>query len=43
MALDSEGVRIKTDRRIRPVLSLRAGKVHRARSPLLGEQVPEVA
>jgi len=40
---DSLGVRIKTDKRLRPVLALRAGKVHRARSPLLGEQVPEVA
>ena len=40
---DSLGVRIKTDRRLRPVLALRAGKVHRARSPLLEEQVPAVA
>ncbi len=29
--------------RLRPVLALRAGKVHRARSPLLEERVPEVA
>jgi dihydroorotase len=40
---DSLGVRIKTDKRLRPVLAVRAGKVHRARSPLLEEQVPEVA
>src|SRR5213592_2994425 len=40
---DSLGVRIKTDKRLRPVLALRAGKVHRSQSPLLGEQVPEVA
>jgi len=40
---DSLGVRIKTDKRLRPVLALRAGKVHRSRSPLLKEQVPEVA
>ena len=40
---DSLGVRIKTDKRLRPVLALRAGKVHRAKSPLLEEQVPEVA
>jgi dihydroorotase len=40
---DSLGVRIKTDRRLRPVLALRAGKVHRSRSPLLEEQVPDVA
>jgi hypothetical protein len=36
-------VRIKTDKRLRPVLALRAGKVHRARSPLLEEHVPDVA
>src|SRR5262247_1883655 len=40
---DSLGVRIKTDKRLRPVLALRAGKVHRSRSALLEEQVPEVA
>jgi hypothetical protein len=40
---DSLGVRIKADKRLRPVLALRAGKVHRARSPLLREQVPEAA
>jgi hypothetical protein len=37
------GVRIKTDKRLRPVLALRAGKVHRSRSPLLEEHVPDVA
>ena len=40
---DSLGARIKTAKRLRPVLALRAGKVHRARSPLLEERVPEVA
>jgi hypothetical protein len=40
---DSLDVRIKTDRRLRPVLALRAGKVHRSQSPLLREQVPEAA
>jgi dihydroorotase len=40
---DSLGVRIKTDKRLRPVLALRAGKMHRSRSPLLREQLPEVA
>ncbi len=40
---DSLGVRIKTDKRLRPVLALRAGTVHRSQSPLLEEQVPEVA
>jgi dihydroorotase len=39
---DSLGVRIKTDKRLRPVLALRAGKVHRSQSPLLQEQVPAV-
>src|SRR5712691_7781891 len=34
---DSLGVRIKTDKRLRPVLALRAGKVHRSQSPLLEE------
>jgi hypothetical protein len=28
---------------LRPVLALRAGKVHRARSPLLKEEVPAAA
>src|SRR5499425_829536 len=40
---DSLGVCIKTDKRLRPVLALRAGKMHRSRSPLLEEQVPAVA
>ena len=40
---DSLGVRIKTDKRLRPVLALRAGEVHRSESPLLNEQVPAVA
>jgi dihydroorotase len=40
---DSLGIRIKTDKRLRPVLALRAGKVHRSQSPLLREQVPEAA
>ena len=40
---DSLGVCIKTDKRLRPVLALRAGKVHRSQSPLLEERVPEVA
>jgi len=40
---DCLGVRIKTDERLRPVLAVRAGKVHRARSPLLEEHVPDVA
>jgi dihydroorotase len=40
---DSLGVRIKATLRLRPVLALRAGKVHRPASPLLREAVPEVA
>ena len=40
---DSLGVRIKTDKRLRPVLALRAGTVHHSQSPLLEEQVPAVA
>jgi hypothetical protein len=34
---------MKTDKRLRPVLALRAGKVHRAQSPLLGEKIPDAA
>jgi dihydroorotase len=40
---DSLGVRIPATKRLRPVLALRAGKVHRPESPLLVEEVPEVA
>ena len=40
---DSIGVRIPATKRLRPVLALRAGKVHRPESPLLVEEVPEVA
>jgi dihydroorotase len=40
---DSLGARIKTDKRLRPVLALRAGEVHQSQSPLLEEKVPEVA
>src|SRR5262245_59189082 len=38
MPQDSLGVRIQTDKRLRPVLALRAGKMHRSRSPLLDDQ-----
>jgi dihydroorotase len=40
---DSLGARLETGRRLRPVVALRAGQVHRAQSPLLEEQVPEAA
>lgn len=40
---DSLGVRIPATQRLRPVLALRAGKTHRPDSPLLVEEVPEVA
>jgi dihydroorotase len=40
---DSLGVRIKADKRLRPVLALRAGNVHPSQSPLLEELVPDVA
>jgi dihydroorotase len=40
---DSLGVRITTDKRLRPVLALRGGQVHHAQSLLLEERVPEAA
>jgi dihydroorotase len=40
---DSLGVRIPATKRLRPVLALRAGTPHRPNSPLLVEEVPEVA